>query len=318
MSGTTHNWPPGSWRSDPPVSASPIGTGGPSLALERQMAMLRYIDSGGFRARAERLMRALPDFPFDVVCNMTYGMLENAESYWCSSQVADLVTSTSETLPSSTRLYRDMLPSDSGFMWLQRPLAGRFVLPSAALAWQHDTHKDFGQIAWVQTFYVQNEAPGFWPMYPMPWKYGLTPTEAVDDVIEHGFLGRQAMIEKEGPPLRERNWFLSFLLFVQQRILIAPQQRIERHARKRLERTGYQHEPLVRVVELRRKQAKSEHNGEHESVEWSHQWVVSGHWRQQWYPSLNANQPRWIMPYVKGPEDKPLKPPRAKVFAVVR
>lgn len=75
---------------------------------------------------------------------------------------------------------------------------------------------------------------------------------------------------------------------------------------------------VVRVVELRRKQAKAEHSGEHDAVDWSHQWIVSGHWRQQWYPSLNANRPRWIMPYVKGPEDKPLKPPRAKVFAVVR
>lgn len=112
--------------------------------------------------------------------------------------------------------------------------------------------------------------------------------------------------------------FASCLTFLEQRILIAPQQRAERATRKRLEREGFIHEPLVRVVELRRKQTKSEHHGESDPVEWSHQWIVSGHWRQQWYPSLSSNQPIWVMPYVKGPEDKPLKPPRAKVFAVVR
>jgi hypothetical protein len=108
------------------------------------------------------------------------------------------------------------------------------------------------------------------------------------------------------------------LLLLNQRILSAEQRHVERHTRKRLERDGVTREPLVRVVELRRTQSRSEHHGAAEPVDWSHQWIVSGHWRQQWHPSLDTHQARWIMPHVKGPEDKPLKPPRAKVFAVVR
>jgi hypothetical protein len=34
--------------------------------------------------------------------------------------------------------------------------------------------------------------------------------------------------------------------------------------------------------------------------------VVRGHWRNQWYPSLNARRPLWIAPYLKGPDDAPL------------
>jgi hypothetical protein len=34
--------------------------------------------------------------------------------------------------------------------------------------------------------------------------------------------------------------------------------------------------------------------------------MVRGHWRNQWYPSLNAHRQRWISPYVKGPEDEEL------------
>ena len=36
-------------------------------------------------------------------------------------------------------------------------------------------------------------------------------------------------------------------------------------------------------------------------------WVVSGHWRNQWYPAAELHRPRWIDGYVKGPADAPLK-----------
>jgi hypothetical protein len=36
-------------------------------------------------------------------------------------------------------------------------------------------------------------------------------------------------------------------------------------------------------------------------------WVVSGHWRNQWYPASEVHRPRWIDGYVKGPPGAPLK-----------
>ena len=42
------------------------------------------------------------------------------------------------------------------------------------------------------------------------------------------------------------------------------------------------------------------------SREFKHQWMVCGHHRNQWYPSLKANKMIWISPYLKGPEDKPM------------
>jgi hypothetical protein len=108
------------------------------------------------------------------------------------------------------------------------------------------------------------------------------------------------------------------LAFLEQRILVAPRRPADRPARRRLERQGWMHEPLIRVVELRKKQVRPEDRGDPRSVEWSCRWVVSGHWRQQFYPSTGDHRPVWVLPYVKGPESAPLKPPRAKVFAVVR
>ena len=65
----------------------------------------------------------------------------------------------------------------------------------------------------------------------------------------------------------------------------------------------------IRVVRLRRESGESEH-GAPGSVEWSHRWLVSGHWRNQWLPSIKAHRLQWIRPFVKGPSDKPFVPQR--------
>jgi hypothetical protein len=65
--------------------------------------------------------------------------------------------------------------------------------------------------------------------------------------------------------------------------------------------------PDVRVVQLRRHRQKGEHDGEHGSIEYTHRFLVSGHWRKQWYPSEQRHKPKWIFPYIKGPEDRPFQ-----------
>jgi hypothetical protein len=75
----------------------------------------------------------------------------------------------------------------------------------------------------------------------------------------------------------------------------------------------------VKTVCLRRR-AESPHlagNGGKE-IEWQHQWVVSPHWRKQWYPSKGAHEPVYVESYLKGPEGKPLLPPRSTVYVVKR
>jgi hypothetical protein len=77
----------------------------------------------------------------------------------------------------------------------------------------------------------------------------------------------------------------------------------ERHARKRLRRAGHE-AAVVRVIELRRptRDADTDPSGR----EYHHQWIVRGHWRQQWYPARQVHRPVWIAPHVKGPEGAPL------------
>lgn len=53
--------------------------------------------------------------------------------------------------------------------------------------------------------------------------------------------------------------------------------------------------------------------------EYDYQWVVSGHWRNQPFgPARLGRKLIYINPYVKGPDDKPLKPQADKLYVVVK
>jgi hypothetical protein len=77
----------------------------------------------------------------------------------------------------------------------------------------------------------------------------------------------------------------------------------DRAARKRLRRAGTEPAP-VRVIGLRRpKGASDKGDGPRD---YQHQWIVRGHWRQQWYPKRQVHRPVWIAPHVKGPDGAPM------------
>lgn len=78
-----------------------------------------------------------------------------------------------------------------------------------------------------------------------------------------------------------------------------------RPERRRSERIGISDGP-VNLVYVRRGSSCVKHASGKRGP-YSTRWVVSGHWRQHWYPRLEIHRPMWISPYVKGPEDAPLK-----------
>ena len=90
----------------------------------------------------------------------------------------------------------------------------------------------------------------------------------------------------------------------QERVVEASDAEVPRSTRRRAARERMP-EPNVRVITLRR--ARSEPKDETaNSREWHHRWVVRGHWRRQWYASIEDHRPVWIAPHLKGPEDAPL------------
>lgn len=102
--------------------------------------------------------------------------------------------------------------------------------------------------------------------------------------------------------------FAAFQLAAQANLAETEPQPTARPERRRTERAGLP-ERDVRIIRLRRGLAgppdDSQPPGEG-SREWQHRWVVRGHWRNQWYPTLGDHRPKWIAPYLKGPDDAPL------------
>lgn len=72
-------------------------------------------------------------------------------------------------------------------------------------------------------------------------------------------------------------------------------------------------DPLT-LIRLRRR-ARGVDQGT--SFEYSHRFVVRGHWRRQWYPSEQRHRSIYIRPFIKGPDDAPLLA-REHVIGVVR
>lgn len=77
--------------------------------------------------------------------------------------------------------------------------------------------------------------------------------------------------------------------------------------------------PDLRVVTLRKKRVEAYHSTGAREMEWSCQWLVGAHWRNQWFPKSGEHRPVYIMPYVKGPDNKPFRENNSeKIFVVAR
>jgi hypothetical protein len=77
-------------------------------------------------------------------------------------------------------------------------------------------------------------------------------------------------------------------------------------------------ESFINVVTLRRMSEDRAKDPQGHFIDWQWQWTVTGHWRHQYYPSQPVHKRVYIEAYIKGPPDRPLKPPGAKLFVVKR
>jgi hypothetical protein len=84
--------------------------------------------------------------------------------------------------------------------------------------------------------------------------------------------------------------------------------RAPRAQRREARRAGLRNAEHVTVLRLRRYVPVAAETAA-DPTNWTCQWIVRGHWRNQWYPSLGEHRQRYVPPYVKGPPDKPLRAP---------
>lgn len=76
------------------------------------------------------------------------------------------------------------------------------------------------------------------------------------------------------------------------------------------------HNSKFSIINLRRAIQKTSNSNQ--KREFNYRWIVNGHWKQQFHPSTQTHKPKYISPYMKGDDNKPLLPPKQTIYTVKR
>jgi hypothetical protein len=265
--------------------------------------------------------------------------LAGAELFFVSAEMAELSVAAAKTLPAFSLMPED-LPSPSGFIVFDKPFAVAHVdawhLPTRedqapksgdvqviAASWSHWTGGnpdwDLGGI-WI-TFFDDRDstiesgiAEGIHGVAAGDVMRRVLPRVNLNNEVQAPFtrdpvdvsVGGREPVPQSALPAGIHRWtavLKSTWLLMQQPITSVSPAATTRAARRRYARED-KPLPLVRVITLRRP-ANPSGSGQSDR-EYHHQWIVRGHWRQQWYPSREVHRPVWIAPHVKGPEGAPI------------
>jgi hypothetical protein len=258
-----------------------------------------------------------------VLSNL-HGMVSHqlwmAEPLYIDPDMMTLVEKASETFEPEP-LYEQDLMIPFGFVCLPRPLyyvvhddedierriSYRYILWGVERHVYRDGLSD--DVCWITIWHDYQDEDDFPRLHPsrfpqllvvIPWPWGTT--------YPNNKMGQWYQVAK---PLQTL-WRL-----MQQTISMSTSERASRGVTKRALRADYTAKNIT-VIRLRRPKAIKDEDAEPHLVDWSHRWYVGGHWRNQFYPSLNAHRQIWINPYIKGPEEKPLELRKMRVFELVR
>lgn len=282
--------------------------------------------------------------------------LRQADTFCWFDDPKHAVEAAAASLPTSVRMIRDLTSGQSGWWYFVNPLdvvtvdlEGEGKPPMIALLWAWDSRPvdtEFGQreefgcmfSAYVWGQYQDGRqgpmptARFFWPENTSLQSMMLMTAREYDDKYQHMKLGEpnpeymrtRRMTKADTLECVERiaRFFAAGCLWVQQKILSYSKSPAQRHWKKRTEKEQKLQRPIsdVQIIQLRRRQVVSTAAGEdgHTVRDWKCRWIVTGHWRNQFFPSKGKHEEIWIDSYPKGPDDKPLKVPSHRVYAVSR
>lgn len=243
-----------------------------------------------------------------------------ADVYYWDEQLQKVVRDASAKLPDQVHIEP---PTQQGFYYLSTPHP--FINPDT------DEIVQCSAIAWFQTvdenyfiIGISNKSTGIGVvgLGPLPIKCSWIKKDVYDrcrvylDLIDMSTYVKE--VEEHALDIMAANngmaslFLAASFLFLNQRILTTAKGTLHRHDIRRAKRNNIP--PEIRIIILRRTEHQHEYEHETRDVSWQWQWLVSGHWRHY----KHNNNTIWISPYIKGPQDKPMKPVNDKVFAVVK
>lgn len=240
-----------------------------------------------------------------------------------------------EMVPSPTGVV--LMPNNGMILDYINPVdasTGVEVLPVHAIAWQ--TFPDIaspdpvtgevrhlpGVILWLYSSaaeWAHTEVPdevrrgGFIYLDILPWGFGTgwKSRESMETVAHLDHADRLRSSHAVQFDLQDmltdphvayvRRFMLALWVFMADDIIRTSTERLPRHLERRAKRSGSPAE--LRITHLRRVRYVDETGTEREpgSREYSHRFLVRGHWRH-----LASGRITWVRPHVKGPSDKPV------------
>jgi hypothetical protein len=248
--------------------------------------------------------------------------LMNAEPFYVADNICDIISASLESLP-YLPLYEDMLPAQSCWFYFDKPFdilgidgitpklqafcCEKITTVKKALTTNSNVSGDGISITFYET--VGQE---IYPIANSIWNFGF------DYHHFRTFLGeplkRTVNVQIEN---MVKVVFAAFS-FLRQKLFITASQSVDRAARKRYQKRFDHEAPIIRTVVLRKAEHIKNDSTKHKDIEWSCQWFVRGHFRQQYYRSDKTHRAIWIMPYAKGPSGKPFKKAGVSLFVVNR
>lgn len=272
----------------------------------------------------------------DHLDNIVFG-LDRASAYFWTDAMTAVITEAATRMPRYT-FTKSSFPTPEGFVWHASPHKIDGIVPEGELSSDDQVNMFFEAgrdgtpvfeprplQAWGWRRDVQ---AGPDSVECMSWHYNRT--KIVDGADEwrlhrnfHVRYGEtlEDVVERTGG----RDWkafgmiVACALALMEQKLLVPGRVHVPRALEKR-----YQHSlkslqmPNLQIVELRRRETLPANPYEPRDVEWQHRWFVRAHWRQQRHPTTGAYKPVFVHAYLKGPEGKPLLPPRQTIFNVDR
>lgn len=147
------------------------------------------------------------------------------------------------------------------------------------------------------------------------WSWGDNPyLQYVDAAAEEEDPENAQVLAETAERARQQGALIQVMWRIGQQV-VQTKERLPRPLRRDNARRQLRHEDVT-VIHLRRGN-QFDYDEPGDGPDWQYQWLVRGHWRNQWYPSLGEHRQVWINPYVKGPDDRPLKL-TTRVFEFIR
>jgi hypothetical protein len=276
--------------------------------------------------------------------NVDAALLHRATPYMWSKETTRAVLQASKSIPAETQLNKWNMTEEVMWWWFEEPLPFRTTPDSGSVralafgwipmkeehgvpiprfgmpvvSWTDDPTKEF-HICPSQTFEWEADATLENVLIQSRRHHEIlyNPHFGRWKKLDYGLIGADAYCAAVDGLAR---FMLAGLAWMKQKVAIVSGGNVERHRRKEFKKRFNRDLDSVRVISLRKAERPEHEKREGESQrEYHFRWVVTGHWRNQSCgPNHADHRLTYILPYMKGPDDAPLKESKRKVYTIDR